>query len=406
VVLTIFLLDVAHVLPILFPFTTPGKYCYRAMALFVDHVTKPPKGRPCPPVLLTPSGFSQGSDYVFVTSPTTLTPHSEIQSLPAARLKPRRSLTSGISRAARSLKRSIPSGQSRGLVVTPADTSASSSGYVTPMSQDESTDVAGPRIGRRSENRESGLSLAGEAEVYTENWSFANRNMIRERVSTRGVLRPLEPEDELPAMQVPSELIGTLSERAIRRYVTGKERFEKKFAPVIKRIEKKRLRNIHRASQDINQHIAALQHYLDRENKATVSGVSGTDSERTTAETLRAPSSWNMAWALDGDERPPPSSIVARRDTEEALKLARVADEAVLASEPTLSANNLWGIVINWLTVRPEGRQSQRETQSGHSPKVKAKEHVVGGRRRTGLRSILGRRQRSDPRSGGEGDEY
>jgi len=227
--------------------------------------------------------------------------------------------------------------------------------------------------------------------------------MIRERVSTRGVIRPLEPEGELPAMQVPPELIGTLSERAIRRYVTGKERLDKKFAPAIKRIEKQRLRNINRASRDTNQHIAALQHYFDRENKPTVSGDSGTDAERTTADTLSAPSSWNMAWALDEDERPPPSSIVARRDTEEALKLARVADEAVLASERTLSANNLWSIIVNWLTVRPEGRQSQRETESGHSPKVKAngnaktktKAHVVGGRRKTGVRSFLGRRQRS-----------
>jgi len=249
-------------------------------------------------------------------------------------------------------------------------------------------------------------SLAGEPEVYTGNWSFNRRDMIRERISTRGVLRPLEPEGELAAMQVPSELIGTLSERAIQRYVTGKERLDKKFAPTIKRIEKQRQRNIDRASRDINQHIAALQHYLDRENESAIPGGSGTDPERTRADTVGAPSSWNMAWALDEDERPPPSSIVARRDTEEALKLARVADEAVLASERTLSANNLWGIAVEWLTARPEERESQRETQSSHSPKVKAKTraHVVGGRRKMGLRSFLGRRQRSEPRSGQEGD--
>lgn len=33
------LIDTAHVLPILFPFTTPGKYCYRAIATFTKHVT-------------------------------------------------------------------------------------------------------------------------------------------------------------------------------------------------------------------------------------------------------------------------------------------------------------------------------------------------------------------------------
>lgn len=36
---TNFLIDTAHVLPILFPFSTPGKYCYRAIATFTKHVT-------------------------------------------------------------------------------------------------------------------------------------------------------------------------------------------------------------------------------------------------------------------------------------------------------------------------------------------------------------------------------
>jgi hypothetical protein len=161
--------------------------------------------------------------------------------------------------------------------------------------------------------------------------SLTHRHMIRERVSARGLIRPLEPETDLPAIQVPSDLIGIIPERAIERYVTAKERSDKKFAQAIKRIEKQRLRNIDRASRDMNQHVAALQHYLDRESRAAAaaSTLKGTGADRMT----RTTSSWNMAWALDEDERPPPSSIVARRDTEESLKLARVADKAVLASE-------------------------------------------------------------------------
>lgn len=34
-----FALDTAHVLPVLFSFTTPGKFCYRAIASFTKHVT-------------------------------------------------------------------------------------------------------------------------------------------------------------------------------------------------------------------------------------------------------------------------------------------------------------------------------------------------------------------------------
>src|SRR5258708_37469858 len=136
--------------------------------------------------------------------------------------------------------------------------------------------------------------------------------MIRERVSTHGVIRPLEPETDLPAMQVPSDLIGTLPERALERYITAKERSDRKFAQAIKRIEKQRLRNVDRASRDMNQHIAALQHYLDRENQAAAAAAAAAASTLRGAGTdriTRTTSCWNMAWALDEDERPPPSSI-------------------------------------------------------------------------------------------------
>jgi hypothetical protein len=227
--------------------------------------------------------------------------------------------------------------------------------------------------------------------------------MIRERVSTRGLIRPLEPETDLPAMQVPSDNIGTLPERAIKRYVTAKERSDKRFARAIKRIEKQRLRNIDRASRDMNQHIAALQHYLDRESQAAA--AASTLMSPGTGRKTRTASCWNMAWALDEDERPPPSSIVARRDTEEALKLARIADKAVLASERTLSANNLWNVIISFLMASPEERNKGRRTPSlpGHSPKLKAKgtAHVAGAGRKSSLKSFLGRRRRSET-GGGE----
>jgi hypothetical protein len=170
-------------------------------------------------------------------------------------------------------------------------------------------------------------------------------------------------------MQVPPELLGTLSEHAIRRYVTGHARFEKKFARAIRHIDKQRLRNIDRATRDTNRHIAALHHYLDR--------------ERTDAGVVVVVEPSSLAWALDADERPPPSSIIARRDTEEALKLARVADKAVLASERALSANNLWSVVVGFLTASPDDRPEARRA------------HVVGAR--TGrLGSFFRRKRRSE----------
>jgi hypothetical protein len=77
--------------------------------------------------------------------------------------------------------------------------------------------------------------------------------MIRERVSTRDLIRP---KTDMPAMQVPSDHIGKLPERAIERYVTAKERSDEKFAQAFKGVEKQRLRNIDRASRDMmNQRI-------------------------------------------------------------------------------------------------------------------------------------------------------
>ena len=198
-------------------------------------------------------------------------------------------------------------------------------------------------------------------------------------MSTQGVIRPLEPESELPAMQVPPELVGTLSEHAVLRYVAGNARFAKKFARAIRNIEKQRLRNIDRASRDTAQHIAALQHYLDRE------------------QTGAPDASWTLAWALDADERPPPSSIVARRDTTEALKLARVADKAVLASERAISANNLWSVVVGFLAASPDDHPKARSGGGGG----RAGEHVVGAQTRTArLGSFFRRKRRSGSASG------
>jgi hypothetical protein len=200
--------------------------------------------------------------------------------------------------------------------------------------------------------------------------------MIRERVSIHGIIRPLEPEPELPAMQVSPELIGMPSEHALRRYITGHAHFEKKFSRALRRIANQRQQNLERASRDTHLHVTALQHYLER--------------ERTNGN-----GNGSMEWELDADERPPPSSIVARRDTDEALRLARVADKAVLASEQVLSANNLWNVVVGFLTASPSDRQQARS--DGGGPEAKA--HVG---RTARLVSFFGRKRGSESNANGD----
>lgn len=187
--------------------------------------------------------------------------------------------------------------------------------------------------------------------------------MIRERVSTRGVIRPLEPAVTLDAFHVPLEIIGVLSERAVRRYLEGKSVFDKKFAKEIQAIEKQRNRNIDLAKKDISKNLQELQN------------AKGKGKGREGAKTIRdgldsSTGSWSWAWALNADERPPPSSIVSRRDTDEARRLARIADQAVLEEGTHMSGNSLWAVIVNFLTVSPEKDQHHSDSEAV-SPEVK-----------------------------------
>ncbi|KAI0050776.1 alpha/beta-hydrolase [Auriscalpium vulgare] len=405
--------DAAHVLPVIFSFTTPAKYCYRGIASFCKHVTNmtAPLSPGVPtftysPATMTPDNESEhglaglrsssSAAVSFKSAPQTDDSPSKSQeprrpkSAPLLSNPPRarRSVSSGISEAVASVRRRSS------LFVKPAasgeatPTTATGSRATTPASdpgakKEGSGDVGGPRFGEEMEHPK-GEVLAGDAIVYDETWARTplHQEMIRERVSTHGVIRPLEDESELPALHVPPDVIGTLSERAIRRYLTGKEKSDKKYSMTIKHIAKHRQRNLERAKQDMFHHISQLQHYLDRSQEAEAESQAGAGNASTLREgLLMGTPTWSLAWALDGDERPPPSSIVARRDTEEAIKLARVADQAILAPEGHLNANTLWSVVVNFLTAAPEREEKEKQTRSG------GKVHVAGGDKRKGKSS-------------------
>lgn len=178
--------------------------------------------------------------------------------------------------------------------------------------------------------------------------------MLRQRVSTQGVIRPLETESELGALAVEREIIGRISELTLRRYIDARAMFDKKFAHTIRTIDRDRRHNLKLAKQDTKRNMAVLHQSLmrDEENGAASTGPGTPHGIK---EGLLASSgSWSWAWALDGEERPPPSSIVSRRDTAEARRLAKVADQALLQDDQALSGNRFWSAVVNFLTVAPE----------------------------------------------------
>ncbi|KAH8087826.1 alpha/beta-hydrolase, partial [Cristinia sonorae] len=393
--------DAAHTLPVLFSFTTPAKYCYRAIATFIRHVTgmTPPGGvdtslgsipmtdspaevdtsitSTVPSITINSENAPPSSSAI----PSDASKHHRSRSLwtiskspdsaakeedPTARRKSfRRSIS-----ATFSVIRPSPNGTPNpsyfspkpGAKASPSH-SAQHSGVSTPI-REESVDVAGPRFHDRMESlgKRDDVRTAGEPSVYANGME----TMIRERVSTRGAVRPLEPEAELSAFALPPELVGVVSELAIRRYLAGKAKFDKKFHKTSKTIAKQRKRNLETAKKDAMKNMSQFQSYMEAQQRnpgRAPESFKGVEVK----EGKSASGSWSWAWALDVDEHPPPSSIVSRRDTDEAVRLARIADQSVMATENMMSGNNLWSMIVNFLTVNPvEGSHSHRPHRHHH----------------------------------------
>ncbi|KAK1220369.1 hypothetical protein PQX77_016860 [Marasmius sp. AFHP31] len=408
--------DAAHILPVLFPFTTPGKFCHRAIASFCKYVTK----MNVPP---TPAGssFNSSVDSRSSRKPSLRAPRSKNSLLNpissvvrrasfSSKMTKRSSLeshsTNESSKTEGDLKRSqsespkrnrlLGRQRRRSSVPPPLPLNASGSLGSPEIQIQSPPPSAPPMILTNSDSPSMNASgsggeivepkfadilssppspldeerFAGDPVVYSENLDFPSMRtrMVRERVSTRGVIRSLEPESELDACRVPHEMIGALSELAIRRYFAGHKKFDTKFASTIRAIEKHRRKHLERAKKDTIKNMNVLQNSLDREEQE----VKEDGKSSNIKEALLASSGWSWAWALDGDEHPPPSSIVSRRDTSEALDLARIADQAVLQDEGTaLSGNNLWGFVSNMLTNLPD-KQTKREKEGTEDAKEDA----------------------------------
>jgi len=185
-------------------------------------------------------------------------------------------------------------------------------------------------------------------------------NFIRERVSIRGVIRPLEPEAELPAFKLDPALVGVISEPSLRRYIQGKAEYEDKFCCARNKVAKERKRHLELARTEGDRSLAHLESYLNPGSGQSV--LDGPRSQKVVVD------SWNWSWAMDDDEHPPLSSIVSRRDTREARRLAMIVD---VMPENGLNGNNLWKHMVSFLTVTPD-KKVKFPTEREH-PKPRAR---------------------------------
>jgi len=155
--------------------------------------------------------------------------------------------------------------------------------------------------------------------------------MIRERVSTSGIVRHLEPEGELAACRMPHDRVAQLSEETIRQYLTNKRKFDQRFGHTKEAIEKKWQHNLAEAEKDTVKRITTVLHQSIGQKRTEARGEEGREDvslERNAERVLLSSPRWAWSWVLDEWENPPPSSLVARRDTEEARELAAVVDWA------------------------------------------------------------------------------
>jgi hypothetical protein len=125
--------------------------------------------------------------------------------------------------------------------------------------------------------------------------------MIRERISIDGIVRSLEAEQDLLALQITPEFLGTISEDWVYRYIAGTEHHAKKFAARIERVAKHHERTV----ADLLRQAPPQSHANE-------------------ARTAAAPH-WSLAWALEADEHPPPSSFVSRPDVAKVFAFLRDA---------------------------------------------------------------------------------
>lgn len=142
--------------------------------------------------------------------------------------------------------------------------------------------------------------------------------MIRERVSTTGQCRPLEPASELAALQLPPDEVGTIKEGQATRYLNGQHLWDKKFHRTAKTVEKHRRKNLKAAKERDSRKLVRLWEDRIRKKDHDDEGWE-TDAERGIQEDSASEQrgvmdqSWSWEWALHG-EAPPPSAIVSRRD--------------------------------------------------------------------------------------------
>lgn len=143
--------------------------------------------------------------------------------------------------------------------------------------------------------------------------------MLRERVDIYGRVRPMEPKDQIEALQVSPGEIGLIKEAPVKHWLVGQEKWDKKFKRSAMRVAMKRKHYEDKATrllEHARQQGLELRHEKDPAPIRHDSTASYNDCQDFEHERRWGP------FDIEG-EQPPPSAIAGRRDTPEAVALMK-----------------------------------------------------------------------------------
>ncbi|CAL1701139.1 unnamed protein product [Somion occarium] len=162
----------------------------------------------------------------------------------------------------------------------------------------------------------------GSPATEDEDRDIPGVRMIRERVDIFGHVRLMEGEEEIPALQIPPSEIGLIKEDPVRRWLSGQEKWDKKYKRNAIKAERRR-RHYEKKAAVLIAHARENGLILDNERTAVINQRASlpTAMSSTSVGNVECDRRWGP-FDLES-EQPPGSAIAGRRDTREAVALIK-----------------------------------------------------------------------------------
>lgn len=95
--------------------------------------------------------------------------------------------------------------------------------------------------------------------------------MIRERISTSGKIRPLEPSESLTACNWPSEMICVVTSETAKRYLEGQAVWDERYKKSAAKVRKERERNVRAAERESERLLGRVEGLLREQGQGDMS---------------------------------------------------------------------------------------------------------------------------------------